>query len=51
MTALVRRMFFRTRGGSGKDYNRSRIEELRPMMFANVEDVQANLIGEHNLFE
>src|SRR6267143_1936316 len=28
---------FRARGGSGQDYNRSRVEELRPVMFANAE--------------
>src|SRR4029077_14146062 len=30
---------FRSRGGCGENYNRSRVEELRPVMFANAEDV------------
>jgi hypothetical protein len=42
---------FRARGGSGEDYNGSRIEEFRPVMFANAEDVEADLIGKLNLSE
>jgi len=42
---------FRACGGSGQDHNRSRIEEFRPMVFANAEDVEADLIGKLNLFE
>src|SRR5258707_7416856 len=42
---------FRARGGSGEDHNGSRVEELRPVMFANAENIQANPIGELNLFQ
>ena len=36
---------------NGEDHNRSRIEEFRPAVFANAEDVEADLIGKLNLLK
>ena len=39
------------RGGGGEDDGRSGVEELGAVMFADAEDVEADLVGERDLVE
>ena len=42
---------FGARGGGGEDDGGGGVEELVAVMFADAEDVEANLVGELDLFE
>jgi hypothetical protein len=42
---------FGTRGSRGQDHCRSGVEELGAVMFANAENVEADLVREFDLFQ
>ena len=49
MTALVSRMRLGALGGGGQQHRRRRGEEIRPVMLADAEHLQADLIGQLDL--
>ena len=42
---------FRARGGRGQNHDRRGIKELGPVMFADAENVEADAVGELDLFQ